>query len=131
MSILEQHAGKWAPEPNTGCYVWTGALQSSGRNARPVIGNRKTRTNVARRVCEEVNGPPPTPKHETAHNTPNGCIGGLCVNGDHLRWATTKENQQDIPSQERSDRIRRGATKIPIEVKKERSRKANAARWGH
>ena len=25
MSLLEEYADKWAPEPNTGCYLWHGS----------------------------------------------------------------------------------------------------------
>ena len=100
MAALERHADKWIPEPNTGCYLWTGAIINSGR---PVVGvGPKGVRLVSRVVCEELNGPPPTSKHEAAHNTPNGCVGGLCVNGDHLRWATRKENAADIPPELRA-----------------------------
>jgi len=44
-------------------------------------------------VCEMVYGPPPTPKHDTAHSCGRGHLG--CVNPNHLRWATRKENFSD------------------------------------
>ena len=102
MDTLTRHADKWTPEPNTGCYLWTGAIGSHGR---PQVGvsDKKTAL-VSRLVCEEAYGPPPTPNHQAAHATMSGCIGGLCVNDDHLRWATVSENQLDIPSVERSER---------------------------
>ena len=127
--ILEHHAAKWLPEPNTGCFIWIGGL-TGGPWPRPSAGYKGKIVTVTRVVCEEANGPPPTPKHQAAHNTPNGCIGGLCVNGGHLRWATNLENSADIPPALRSDRIKRGAVNIPIEVRRERSRRANLARWG-
>ena len=45
---------------------------------------------VSRVVCEEVNGPPPTSKHEASHLCENGK--GGCVNGSHLTWETSAEN---------------------------------------
>jgi hypothetical protein len=134
MAVLDYHADKWAPEPNTGCYLWTGAVSSSGnglarRADRPSAGWNGKIVRVARIVCEETHGPPPTPKHHAAHATSNGCVGGVCVNGAHLRWATARENAADISVEMRSDRIRRGAINIPMEVKRERSRRANNARW--
>ena len=48
---------------------------------------------VSRIVCEAVNGPPPTPQHEVAHNCGRGHLG--CCNPQHLRWATRAENQAD------------------------------------
>ncbi|SED41874.1 HNH endonuclease [Rhizobiales bacterium GAS191] len=49
-------------------------------------------------ICERVHGPcpPPTSKHEwfeVAHSCGNGHLG--CVNRNHLRWATRRENMQD------------------------------------
>ena len=109
--ILEQHADKWIPEPNTGCLIWIGAL-SGAPGLRPMIkvGGRKGKNYyVSRLVCEEVNGPPPTPKHEAAHATSKGCVGAVCVSGGHLRWATGKENSGDEPREARSRRSRKGA----------------------
>ena len=129
LSILEQHEDKWIPEPNTGCYLWTAALGGNVRSLQGIVGWNGKVLRVPRIVCEETNGPPPTSKHHAAHNTPNGCVGGLCVNGGHLRWATARQNAADIPPEERSDRIRRGAVSMSLETKQERSRKANLARW--
>lgn len=44
-------------------------------------------------MCELVNGPPPTPKHQATHNCGHGSQG--CVNPRHLVWKTNKENQMD------------------------------------
>lgn len=46
---------------------------------------------VARLVCIEEYGPPPTPEHEAAHS----CGKKLCVAKRHLRWATREENCAD------------------------------------
>lgn len=71
------------------CLIWPfGSIKGhaitwkDGRNQR-----------VCRLICEYRYGPPPTSKHETAHNCGRGHLG--CVNGSHLRWATTKENAAD------------------------------------
>jgi hypothetical protein len=121
MSVLEQHEDKWQPEPNTGCFIWTGAISGSGQQ-RAVVGlprifaggPKQKLVGVARLVCEEAYGLPPTSKHHAAHATLSGCVGGACVNPDHIRWATPKENQADI---------------LP-EVMRERLSKANTARLG-
>ena len=121
MALLDQHADKWTPEPNTGCFIWLAWGDGSARNRpRVMVGGRKT--TVARKVCEEAYGPPPTPKHDTAHNTPNGCVGGSCVNPDHLRWATRSENMLDVPVEKRREKARlanlnrRGARQAAIEA---------------
>lgn len=129
-NLLERHRDKWVEDGE--CYRWIAAVsaRSDGSNPRPCvgIGNRKI-IRVARYVCEEANGPPPTPKHNALHDTPNGCIGTLCVNGDHLRWGTQKDNMQDMTPEERSERIRRGAAKMTPEARMERHRKMLAKRW--
>lgn len=45
-----------------------------------------------RLVAEAFLGPPPTPRHEVAHN--NGSR--VSANYRHLRWATRKENHADM-----------------------------------
>lgn len=99
-NLLERHRDKWVEDGD--CYRWIGALA----NGRPQVGIKLGKWQykgvyVSRIMCEEAHGPPPSPKHDAAHDTPNGCIGGLCVNGEHLRWATRSENMQDIPPEDR------------------------------
>lgn len=107
MSILEQHADKWTPEPNTGCLIWTGAVAGNAKD-RPQISVKRKMVVLSPILCEEEHGPRPTEAHLALHNTINGCIGGLCVNNKHMRWGTQKENMQDISPENRSDRVRRG-----------------------
>lgn len=52
------------------------------------------RTQEAHRViCEEINGPPPTPEHQAAHRCGQGKQG--CIAPNHLSWKTPKENEAD------------------------------------
>lgn len=44
-------------------------------------------------VCEAVNGPKPTPKHQAAHSCGRGHDG--CCTPRHLSWKTNAENQLD------------------------------------
>lgn len=48
---------------------------------------------VHRKVCEEVNGPPPTPKHQAAHSCGKGKEG--CCAKRHLSWKTSGGNMAD------------------------------------
>ena len=50
-------------------------------------------TYAHRWMCEQRNGPPPSPKHEAAHTCGNAHMG--CVNPNHLEWKTHQENAQD------------------------------------
>lgn len=44
-------------------------------------------------MCEQKNGPPPTPKHEAAHTCGNAHMG--CINPNHLEWKTRQQNAED------------------------------------
>ena len=92
MSILDQHWDKWVPEPNTGCYLWIGGITGT-RGKRPYLAAEGGY--VARLVCEETNGPPPFPRAEAAHK--KFCSNGMCVNGDHIYWASRSQNEFDKP----------------------------------
>lgn len=72
------------------CLIWPYAKDAAGYGQ--VYLDRRVRY-VSRVVCEEINGHPPTPLHEAAHNCGKGNMG--CVTPSHLRWATTKENAED------------------------------------
>lgn len=120
MTWLERFAGDWTPEPNTGCYIWTGPTNGRGY-ARKWLDRKALR--VTRLVCEDANGPSPTAEHLALHNTPNGCVGAICVNGSHLRWGTTQENQLDIPEERRSERMRKIMASLTSEQRSERMRK--------
>lgn len=58
-----------------------------------VMGHNGKKVLVSRRVCEEVNGPAPTPGHHAAHSCGKGHLG--CVAKGHLSWKTPFENNQD------------------------------------
>lgn len=72
------------------CLVWPFARDANGYGKVWYNGRLHLVTRV---VCEEVYGPPPTPKHEAAHSCGNGR--GGCANWKHLRWATRAENESD------------------------------------
>ncbi len=69
------------------CLPWPYGRDSKGYG---FVVEDGTFTGAHRRVCEEVNGPPPSPSHHAAHSCGNGRLG--CVTPNHLRWATPKEN---------------------------------------
>lgn len=104
-NILERHRDKWVEDGE--CYRWIGAT-TGGKWPTAQLTIRMKKALVPRLVCEEINGPQPPDKPLVLHDTPNGCIGSLCVNGEHLRWGTHTENMQDIPPEVRSEKIRRG-----------------------
>lgn len=71
----------------TQCLIWEHGT-AKGYGVIRVDGQQRY---VHRLACEEINGPPPTPEHQAAHN----CGNPLCCNPLHLRWATRLENEAD------------------------------------
>lgn len=85
----EMIASEWPDE----CIMWPFARNEHGY---AVFSKQRGKVNsciVARVACAEVNGMPPTPKHEAAHLCGNGSKG--CVNPAHLSWKTSSENKAD------------------------------------
>jgi len=72
------------------CLRWPYSKAGKGYGT---IGSRQNTELVHRRVCEEVNGPPPSEDHEAAHSCGNGHL--ACVNKRHLSWKTRTENERD------------------------------------
>lgn len=76
------------------CLIWPYARGcgrgEDGYGRLQVLGKLRY---VHRLVCEEANGPPPTPKHDAAHSCGRGHLG--CVTKRHLSWKTRKENDAD------------------------------------
>lgn len=72
------------------CLPWPFANNGVGYGMASINGKF---TLVHRFFCEYRHGPPPSPKHEAAHNCGNGHLG--CANPQHLEWKTPTENQAD------------------------------------
>ena len=72
------------------CLIWPYARDQHGYARLAGTGDTQY---VSRLACEELNGPPPTSKHEAAHSCGKGNLG--CVNPGHLSWKTHKANQHD------------------------------------
>lgn len=92
-------APKWirdhAAHKGKDCLPWPFSRDKSygrGRIGRKV-GGRTDLHWAHRLMCEYVKGPPPTTKHQAAHNCGNGHL--ACVNPNHLEWKTNTQNQLD------------------------------------
>jgi hypothetical protein len=72
------------------CILWPFQTTKNGYALMDYEGRTRI---VSRVVCEQSNGPPPTPKHQAAHS--NLCVSRRCINKHHLRWATQSENFAD------------------------------------
>lgn len=74
------------------CLIWP--FSRHAHTGRAIWAKHDPRTNIVPRLmCWDVYGDPPTPDHHAAHSCGNGHLG--CVNPNHLRWATPKENVAD------------------------------------
>lgn len=102
------------PYRGSNCLIWPyGQAHGYG-----VINTGSETVTVHRLVCIEVHGLPPTPYHESAHTCGNGNVG--CVNPNHVRWATSSENQMDRVVHGNSNRGERcGSAKLTREQVRE------------
>lgn len=76
------------PEPNSGCWLWTG---NDGAGGYGVIcyGKNMLATHVSLALAGR---PKPSPTSVACHH----CDVTLCVNPDHLYWGTMKQNTADM-----------------------------------
>lgn len=77
-----------SPEPNTGCWLWVGELQSDGRYGRLKVNGRRK---YAHRLSLELHGRGDGEGLCACHR----CNNPMCVNPDHIYWGTAKENMND------------------------------------
>jgi hypothetical protein len=76
------------------CIEWPFHKGSHGYGVLTIDGEQRCVHVVA---CELAHGPRPPEKHQVAHS----CDNRLCFNPRHLRWATRRENVQDMVSRNR------------------------------
>lgn len=89
-TLWERFHEKVSPEPNSGCWLWTGAVKELGYGVIG-LGRRQDGTAKAHRVAYELyKGEIPE-----GGNVLHSCDVPSCVNPAHLRVGTLSENMRD------------------------------------
>lgn len=96
-SAVERFAAKYTPEPNSGCWLWTGATLPDGYGHFYYEG----RVQMAHRASFLMHGGALVGDQQVCHR----CDVRACVNPDHLFAGTQKDNVQDC--------IRKGRRNTP------------------
>lgn len=103
------------PEPNTGCWLWTGALSPQGYGKLQIGGRHRMATHIS---LEAVGRPVPKGMHACHH-----CDVPACVNPDHLFIGTPLDNIRDC--------IMKGRNSPPPRTKKGTRSNALVCYGGH
>lgn len=100
------------PEPNSGCWIWTGEWKNDGYGECWTFGRRET---AHRASYRELKGP--IPKGLMVRHT---CDVRACVNPDHLLIGTQQDNMDDKVARHRQARgLTSGQAKLTEEEVRE------------
>lgn len=99
-TFVERFEAKYIPEPNSGCWLWMGALSKKDGYGTFRAGQRKQLK--AHRVMFELNYGKIPGGQEVCHS----CDVPSCVNPEHLFLGTHLENMQDCVNKRRHGSIK-------------------------
>ena len=93
-SVKDRLLEKISPEPNSGCWLWTAGVNSSGYG---MIGVGSRGAAGAHRISYELFKGPIPEGQMILHS----CDCRVCINPDHLAVGTAKQNASDMISRGR------------------------------
>jgi len=95
-TLLERFYALVSPEPNSGCWLWEGAVDRRGYARMKADGPGAT--SAAHVALTEIYGQPrPASGHYCCHR----CDNPSCVNPEHLYWGTPAQNVADMKARGR------------------------------
>jgi hypothetical protein len=99
--VIEAFNTRWTPEPNSGCWLWTGNY-FKGRGGYGAFTCRPHNIKLARahRLSYAIHRRPVTEDEHVLHT----CDTPSCVNPDHLFVGNQLANMQDKARKERQNR---------------------------
>lgn len=102
-SLSTRFAKSWIPEPNSGCWLWTGyCIRNGTKNARAVITGSDGSQFIAARISWFLHkGEDPSALYVCHH-----CDNPMCVNPDHLFLGSHIDNMQDSTNKGRRKKPR-------------------------
>lgn len=106
--LIDRMMARVLPEPNSGCWLWTGGLYPTGYGMTFLPGGKPVTAHRAMMVAQGVDL---QPKDVVMHTCDVRC----CVNPDHLRVGTQADNMADMMAKGRH----RKAYALPVAVRQE------------
>lgn len=128
LSMEARFSDKYIPEPNSGCWLWIGALNDSGYGVIQMARPRPLGESAfvrAHRLSYEMHNGPITEELHVLHSCDLPC----CVNPDHLFLGTDQDNSDDKMRKGRDRKDpRRGITHGMTRLSEDQVREIRACR---